>query len=729
MAFIRDRKEERTGFQCGQMPQDRSDFQNDFVMVYRVDDSTLERIRLFRERGYIIHLMTGIAWGHYQDYLYGRWDGREHWDEAQTDRFGNHILHNPDIPYMVPTVSFADYLTEKLKVAVDAGVEAIHVEEPEFWDRGGYSEAFKREYRMYYREDWKAPHESVDAKYKCSKLKAYLYTRTIDRLASSLKEYAMTKHGRALRFYVPTHSLVNYTQWKIVSPEGKLADIPAVDGCIAQVWTGTSREKNWYNGRFAERTFETAFLEYGVMQELVKGTGRTMWFLNDPIEDNPIFDWTDYRENYLRTITASLLHPKVNTYEICPWPNRVFYDKYPRGAENAEPIPPEYATILNNMFQTLGAIENKGGAEVRVGILAGDCQLYQREYPDCEFSEEIKERVGTVLVEDESLVRRFENELMKSETPDRELMLRFMSSNAFPAFFSLALPLLKAGIPVRPVLLDNARRYVGYLDDYDVLLMSYEYMKPDYPDINAAIAEWVRRGGQLIYAGDGFDPFHGIRSWWTGKYPTAAEHLFEMLGVEPKREKEIFDCGKGTAAVWKINPSVFSFSAENADALRAFFADVLARQGKKAEFRNYLLLERGVYTIAAVMDESVDDKALKLDGLFTDMYSPDFAVLHGASIAPGENKMLLDYSRIEDETLCVVGTSLRVNALEEKDGAIVADVRGAADFRAYLRLRVPFKPTEATIDGAPCALTYDEDTRTALVSFESVVGERKIVLK
>ena len=35
---------------------------------------------------YVIHLMTGIAWGHYQDYLYGKWDGREHWDEAQTDR-------------------------------------------------------------------------------------------------------------------------------------------------------------------------------------------------------------------------------------------------------------------------------------------------------------------------------------------------------------------------------------------------------------------------------------------------------------------------------------------------------------------------------------------------------------------------------------------------------------------------------------------------------------------
>ena len=40
--------------------------------------------------------------------------------------------------------SFADYLTEKLKPAVDAGVEAIHLEEPEYWANGGYSEAFKK---------------------------------------------------------------------------------------------------------------------------------------------------------------------------------------------------------------------------------------------------------------------------------------------------------------------------------------------------------------------------------------------------------------------------------------------------------------------------------------------------------------------------------------------------------------------------------------------------------
>ena len=238
--FLRSRTEERTGFQNGAMPVDGIDCQCDFAMVYRFDATTAERIRCYREKGYVIHLMTGISWGHYTDYLDGEFDGRPHWDEAQTDRFGNQILHSPRVPYMVPTVSFCDYMTEKLKGIVDLGVEAIHVEEPEFWDRAGYSEAFKREYELYYRAPWQPPHESVDARFRCAKLKAYLFTRAIDRISSALKEYALIKYGKKLRFYVPTHSLVNYTQWKIVSPEGRLADIPAVDGCIAQVWTGTA---------------------------------------------------------------------------------------------------------------------------------------------------------------------------------------------------------------------------------------------------------------------------------------------------------------------------------------------------------------------------------------------------------------------------------------------------------------------------------------------------------
>ncbi|HBL41114.1 MAG TPA: hypothetical protein DDY98_05920 [Ruminococcaceae bacterium] len=728
MAYIRAREEERTGYQSGSELLPAVDHQCDFVMVYRLNETTAERVKMYRDKGYVVHLMTGISWGAYLDYLEGRFDGATHWDEAQTDRFGNVIAHGVDVPYMVPSVGFADFLTERLKIAVDAGVEAIHVEEPEFWDRGGYSEGFKREYELFYREPWMPPHESVDARYRCAKLKAYLFTRTIDRVSAGIKEYAKKKYNRNLRFYVPTHSLINYTQWQIVSPEGKLADIPGVDGCIAQVWTGTSRTMNWFNGVRRERTFETAFLEYGVMQELVKGTGRRMWFLHDPIEDNPIFDWNDYETNYYCTVAASLLHPKVNRYEICPWPNRVFYEKYPKNAENAEEIPASYRTKLNNMFQTLGTLEEAPEEGLRVGILTGDCQLYQRDYPDCCYTEKAAERVGTVLFDDEETAEKFRTQLFP-HPENRELMLRYMASSAFPGFYSLALPLLKYGVGVRPVLLDNARRYPGYLHDYDVLVLSYEFMKPEYPDINVALAEWVQSGGTLIYIGDGFDPYNGMKSWWSGSYKNPAEHLFRMLGVEVTDEKTVTACGKGAVGVWLTNPCLFSFSKQNADGFRAFFEQVCALKSFKPAYKNYLKLQRNEYLIAAVMDESINDNELKISGIFSDMFDESFAVVHEKALRPNDKCMLLDYSKIEDETLRVIGTSVRVEGMEQQGDEIHMTLRGAGEFTASLRVRTPFAVKSAELDGEEIPCEYDSETRTVLLRFASVNRPRALVLK
>ncbi len=727
MSFIRDKKEERTGYQISAFPDGNVDNQCDFVMVYGLNDSTPERIEIFRKLGYVIHFMTGISWGAYCDYLYGDYDGINHWDEAQTDRNGNVISHGVDVPYMCPSVQFADYLTEKLKPVVDAGVEAIHVEEPEFWDRAGYSEGFKREFEMYYKKPWTPPHESLDAYHKCAKLKQYLFTRTLDRVGSGIKTYAKVKYGKDLRFYVPTHSLLNYTQWKIVSPEGKLADIPAVDGCIAQVWTGTSREKNWFNGEYKERTFETAYLEYGVMQELVNGTDRHMWFLHDPIEDNPIFDWNDYRRNYFCTVSASLLHPKINTYEICPWPNRVFNGKYPKDSPDAVDIPSEYATILNNTFNTLGTIENVDDSGLRVGVLVGDSQLYQRTYPDCCFEDGADEvQVGTVIRSGEELEETFKK-AMKSNSINGDLMLKYMSSAAFPGFYSLSLPLLKYGVPIRPVLLDNARKYAGYLDNYDVLLVSYEYLKPDYPDLNASLAQWVRAGGTLIYIGNDADPYHNIDSWWSSKYVSPKGHLLEMLEISPDSDKTITKCGNGAVGIWNINPCIFSYSEENADLLRAFFNEVIALKNKKAEYKNNLVLRRNEYIVGAVFDESINDEPLTFDGLFADMYSPDFKIIRNKILNPGENTLLFDFSKNNDN-LRVIGTSVRFYALEEKEGKIFAEVQGADGFEANVRLKTPFAIKSATVDGEGAFCEYDEMSQTVLVKFKSTVGRRTVVL-
>ena len=65
------------------------------------------------------------------------------------------------------------------------------------------------------------------------------------------------------------------------------------------------------------------------MQNLVRASGRRVWYLNDPIEDDPNHDWEDYRTNWESTLTASLLQSEVWHYEIMPWPDRVFNSRHP----------------------------------------------------------------------------------------------------------------------------------------------------------------------------------------------------------------------------------------------------------------------------------------------------------------------------------------------------------------------------------------------------------------
>lgn len=742
MAYIRDRKEELTGYQAGGPFRPSVDLQCDFVMVYGIDDTMPARVAAYREAGYVVHLMTGVAWGEYQSYLDGKWDGRAHWDEGQTGRGDKKIIHNPTVPYMVPTVSFSDFLTERLRVAVDSGVEAIHMEEPEFWDGGGYSEAFKREYALYYREPWQPPHTSLDVRYKASKLKAYLYARAIRRISASLKEYAMVHHGRELRFYVPTHSLVNYTQWKIMSPEGALIDIPTVDGYIAQIWTGTSRSANVFEGVYRERTFETAFLEYGIMQELVKGTGRRMWFLHDPIEDMPCYTWENFEYNYLKTAVASLLHPAVHHYEICPWPHRVFEGVYPRWqpniavkdetsypTEDAKPIPPSYATRLSGMMQMFGDMDQPvsafEGMDTGVGILMSDSALYQRSFPDGVVRRSLGDRLEALKHSnsESEMNTAGMRALMAEMEQDDDLLLDFVQSGAFPSFFGMALPLLKYGLPVRPVQLDNVRRFAGYLDDYRNLILSYEYIKPEMPDVNAALASWVKGGGVLFYIGDGSDPYHSVDGWWRrAGYTQPVEHLFEMLGLPRDLQEGTHTVGSGKLCYKKTAPCRFSLSVESAGVYRAFIRRDL--KGPEWVYKNDLTLRRGPYIISAVMDESVNGDEKIFRGTFADMLENDYKIVHEKRVRPDENTVLFDFSKIEGEQQRVIGCSARVFSLRVFEKEAVLELKAADRIKAFVRVRLPRPVTgcaleKETGEAVPVSWSWDGETQTALFSYES----------
>ena len=685
-----DRREERTGVQEARDWDPRYDVQCDFVMVYGFHNLK-ERIAHYKRRGYVVHLMTGVSWGEYQDYLFGKFDGRKHFEEGQTRRDGSDISHGKFVPYMVPSISFSHYLAENLKKAVDYGVEAIHLEEPEFWVNAGYSEAFKREWKLYYKEDWKDPEASAEGQYMASRLKQYLYTRTLDRLCAELKEYALVRYNRVLRFYVPTHSLINYTQWRIVSPESALIDLPTIDGYIAQIWTGTSREKNTYRGVTKERTFETAFLEYGVMQELVRGTGRKMWFLQDPIEDNPRYTWADYRQNYYKTVVAALFHPDVAAYEVCPWPARVFAGKYPKeDGSGREEMPDAYKTNLVTVMHTLREMANEEAsfreATDEIGILLADSAMFQRHYPDSS-PEEAENRTVT-----------------------------------FSAFYGIALPLLKKGIFARPVQLDNVRRFASYLDRYHTLVLSYEFMKPTSPDINTALATWVRNGGRLIYVGDGSDSFHKIRGFWNREglsFENPAEHLFSELGLDRRLDEGIYPVKDGSFTYLCRHPKALAETPAEADGYLAAVEHALGT----LHTRETLVMDRGHYTVAALLDEG-ESESYTLSGRYVDLFSHTLDTVTDPVLKAGDVKLYYNLQTLDTTLPCdILAIAGRVERLRQSTRMLAYTVKGPEPMICAARIytKRPVKGVTATVgkQPLPVSFTYDPSTKTTLVTHPS----------
>ena len=736
MAFIREKEEIKTGFQEIEPWSSEIDLQTDFVMVYGLNESLESRMQQYRERGYKVHLMLGCAWGNYKEYLCGKWDGKEHWDECQTDRNGNPILHGVDTPYMVPTRSFIQYLTEHLCTLIDKGITEIYMEEPEFWEAGGYSEAFKKEYLAYYGVDWEPPHTNINAKYRSSRLKAYLYGRLVRHLSRNIKEYGR-KTGKEIHFYVATHSLVNYAQWKIMSPESRLLDVDEVDGFIAQVWTGTSGTGNVYEGHYKSRTFETAYLEYGIMQELVKGTDKEVWFLQDPVEDNPEHGWEEYADKYKKTLTAALFWPDVDHYEVCPWPNRVFKGRYPRKVglaegmiptedmEGAKNIPDTYATFLAGMIQTLGDMtkEESETEKDAVGVFLADSCMYQRTYPDQ--VEHHGQKINLSGMED------WMNRLIFQKEEERQLLLSmekmeyaYKECCAFPDWFGLTLPLLKYGLPIQPVYFDHMVRYDEYLRKYRYLILSYEFMKPESEEFHHKLVEWVKQGGTLFYIGKDFDPYNYLQEWWQKFFcDTPAQHLFAEFGMDKEPANGCYRIGEGNVLVWNEVPALLSVNEAIADKYRNWIREGLKMGGYHWKMCNYLSVRRDPYIVIASMQESDMGSVYTKEGLFVDLYEDKYPVVERVLVEPGQEKLLFDLEKIKEDVR-IIATAARIENMVCENGQLSIEAKAIDHIQVNMRIRLPGKPEDLcahTESGKNMELqsVWDEKSRTVLLSYRS----------
>jgi hypothetical protein len=686
---------ERTCFQTSQPWSPLGNLRSDVAIVYGIDAKLPDRIQTWRDRGYRIHVMTGVAWGQYQDYLYGRFDGVNHEDEAQTEASGKKISHGGDVYYMSPGTNYGKFLSVGVQRALDAGAEAIHLEEPEFWIRAGYSDGFKREWKSYYGEDWQTPHESVDAAWRSAKLKYFLYRRALQQVFDHVQAYN-AKSGRSVRCYVPTHSLINYAQWGIVSPESSLARLKGCDGYIAQVWTGTSRSENIYRGKIRERTFETAFLEYGAMQNLVRATGRTVWYLNDPVEDNPRHDWTDYKTNWESTLVASLLQPEVSRYEVSPWPERVFGGRYPSSVPRDErkSIPPEYATELQVVMNALNDMDQPeiswDSGTRGMGVLISDSLMFERGQP----------------------------------TPSEPYL---------SGFYGLAMPFVKRGLPVTPVQLENAT-LPDALKAYRVLLLSYHGQKPLSADVHDALAKWVKDGGSLVFVDNDADPYNRVREWWnTGDnhFATPREDLFAKLGLDAKAPlNEPKRVGKGAVLWLQENPADLAKAKDGDTRLMAAVQPAAKQAGLEWKETNYLLLRRGPYVVAAGLDESVDGAAKTVSGRFVNLFDPALRVQREVALAPRSRSFLLDLDLANKRGTRVLAAACKALPAKPPERRLDLTVEGVGNTPAVVLVSSKKAPSAVTLDGAAVSgVEFSQEDDLVWVRFQNESRPRRLVVE
>jgi len=680
-------QEIKTTFQTGSYWRPTIDVRSDAVMVYgtssRPQMSFQQRVDGWRKRGYTTHFMTGIAWGGYSKYFSGKWDGKPHMDEGQKDMKGSIINHGPGSPYIVPTLNYLKYFKEtQIKPVIDAGISEIFLEEPEFWAYAGYSESFKREWQEFYGFPWRPQHLSAENTYLSNKLKYHLYYRALDEAFTFAKEYGEEK-GLDIRCYVPTHSLINYSMWHIVSPEASLASMKNCDGYIAQVWTGTSRVPNYFNGIRKERVFETAFLEYGCMESMTRPTGRKMFFLTDPIEDARK-DWVDYKKNYQATFTAQLLYPQIADYEVMPWPDRIYEGLYRVSANSEEKarIPRFYSTQMQIMVNTLNSMplsKNKVSGNQGISILMANSLMFQRSLEPVEGYE------------------------------DPQL------SN----FFGLTLPLLKRGVPISITHLENS----GYADtwkDVKVLLMTYSNMKPLDPKAHQDLADWVKQGGTIIYCGRDNDAYQNVLEWWNqngNTYSAPSQHLFQLMDMPEKAEAGEYKYGKGHIYVIRQDPKEFAMQSEGDQTL----LKTIEQAYGKLTYKNHFYLERGPYVMGAVVDESdISKEPLVLKGNYIDLFDPNLPCLKQKVVNPDEQTFLFNIDAVKNKRQPQVLASASRQYDEQIGKRLYSfTAKSPAETTNVMRILLPKQPKDIKVSTQPFTSEWDKDTHTLFLQFEN----------
>ncbi|MFI4912358.1 MAG: hypothetical protein ACIAQZ_11890 [Sedimentisphaeraceae bacterium JB056] len=598
----------KTFFQTNKEYDRQLDFSTDAVVLHPHNILPHNNIRMhdsWKGKADVIGRMFFSDSDDLNEYWKGLWDGESHTDETEVDSEGNTVMCSGIRPYMLPTEGWIKYLIDKkVRPSLDNGVNAVLPEEPLAHTFSGYEDAFKLIYEKYYNTKWQGENSSAIAYYKTAYLKSVLYNNLETTLAEFTKQYA-SENNKNIDFVVPVHSIFSNKATNIVAPLGLSLKNDDFDGYIGQVWTGPI---NWAlkNYNSDEKSFFTsAIVLYDYFAQLVIGTDKKMWLLVDPVEDDPNHDWEDFKSWYQQCTVAMLMMTDIDSYEIMPWPERVFLNNTftPGIEDNAqELVPAGYLKQILSVTQVLQDVRLGGdwlscNSQGQIGIAVADSTMWQK---------------------------------------NEEVIL--------DGLYGLRLPLLHKGILASNFIMERLAD-VEYTKRFSVIVVSYKDFKPYEQWMNELLIEWVSNGGVLVVIGHESDELDREESfWWKDKgLDSPTDALLDGFGFE--LDAGSWGYGEGEVVYYKETPSDYVDVVSKAASLT----------NNVTEQSGYFAVRRGDFVIAYSQTEQY-----LLDGLFVNVFEENLSLQNGINLEPGQYGIFKDVSSKLNDVPCVLHTTYRL---------------------------------------------------------------------
>jgi hypothetical protein len=292
--------------------------------------------------------------------------------------------------------------------------------------------------------------------------------------------------------------------------------------------------------------------------------------------------------------------------------------------------------------------------------------------------------------------------------------LMFQRDSTLSDFFGLAMPLLKRGSPVGITHIENLG-YPKALDGTRLLLMSYANMKPLDPEAHKYLAQWVKRGGKLLYSATDSDPFQQVQEWWnTGDhhYAAPADHLFELMGIPASAPAGTYSYGKGSVCILRQDPRDFVWTQGGEKPLLEAVESLLS----PLKATNTLTLERGPYRIIAVMDEGPSAQPFQAEGCLIDLYDPALPVYSAREVPVGSQALFYDV-RKAGKAPCILAAASRSYEEKSSGNSFSYICKGPAETFNVTRILLPSEPVAVTVDGTDGEFEWDEFSKTVFLRF------------